>query len=212
MLASRPVAQMVSSPSLHTDRAVNTALFCVASTSFRSLVDNPKIPFYILIILVFFGHTSPLAAGLSEDTRRANLPTTSTQQLRVLATHSDWQVRQAVAMNRKTPVDVFAQLARDPRQDVRIALATNLATPENIFFILARDPSEQVRSVVARFEYVPASVLSVMAADKSADIRIEVARNWNTDIPTLEKLSQDAFDEVRSMALRSLHDRNQQQQ
>jgi hypothetical protein len=203
---------MVPTPSLQTDRAVFSALLCITTAFIRSPLDNAKRRFFLLIILAFFSHTPLLAAGLSEDLRRANLPTTSAQQLRMLAQHQDWQVREAVAMNRRSPVDIFAQLARDPNQAVRIALSTNLSTPEDIFFILARDPYEQVRSVVARFEYVPASVLAAMADDKSTEIRLEVARNWNTDIPTLKKLSQDTFDEVRSMALRSLNDRNQQKQ
>ena len=201
---------MVTIPSLHADRAVFPALLCLYITSTRSLLGVTKILFTQLIILAFSSQSALLAAGLSEDRRLANLPTTSAQQLRELATHADWQVRQAVAMNRKTPVDIFQQLANDSNQDVRIALSTNLSTPEEIFFILARDPSEQVRSVVARFEYVPAAVLAAMADDQSAEIRLEVARNWNTDIPTLKKLSQDTFDEVRAMALHSLSDRNRE--
>jgi hypothetical protein len=199
---------MVSIPSLHSDRAVFSALLCVCITLIRSAFDSLKRSIYLLIVLAFLSSAPLQAAGLSEDLRLANLPTTSAQQLRKLALHQDWEVREAVAMNRKTPVDIFTQLARDPNQAVRIALSTNLSTPEEIFFILARDPSEQVRSVVARFEYVPAAVLATMADDKNTDIRLEVARNWNTDIPTLEKLSRDQFDEVREMALHSLNDRN----
>jgi len=168
--------------------------------------------YYQVLILLLLGFAPSISMAINDQVRLANLPGTSTQQLRELADESDWQVRQAVAMNRKTPSDVLEKLARDPVQDVRIAVCTNLSTTEPVFFILAKDPSEQVRSVVARFEYVSAAVLASMSNDSSTDIRIEVARNWNTDIPTLEKLSKDEFEEVRNMALHSINDRKKQEQ
>jgi len=168
---------------------------------------------HTIILFVLIASITPVTAyALDKLVRLANLPTTSIQQLTELATESDWHVRQTVAMNRKTPEDVLLKLAQDPVQDVRIAVCTNLSTTESIFFVLAKDESEQVRSVVARFEYVTAAVLASMANDSSTDIRLEVARNWNTDIPTLKKLSKDEFEEVKNMALHSLSDRDQQKQ
>lgn len=166
-----------------------------------------------LIILLFaMNYSCVMAADTKALIRQANLPSTTPEQLQVLATNSHAPVRVAVAMNRKTPVEVLDKLAKDREQDVRIAVCTNLSTTEKTYFTLAHDASEEVRSVVARFEYVSAAVLASMVADKSSDIRMEIARNWNTDIPTLTILSQDEFEEVSNMAMQTLHLREQEKE
>lgn len=124
--------------------------------------------------------------------REAGLPSTPVAQLRVLAATSHWQVREALAQNRRAPEDLLALLAADPEQRVRIAVATNLATTEAIHLQLAGDEDPQVRSVVARFEYLPVSVLMRLADDPLVDIRLEVARSLNANEQVLRKAMNDA--------------------
>lgn len=141
-----------------------------------------------------------IADDVNQRRLQAGLPTTTEPQFRRLMRDPDWEVRQKVARNRKTPADILDSMANDTHPQVRIGVATNLATREKTFMTLARDQDTAVRSVVARFEFVPASVLALMATDPSINIRFEVASNLNTDKETLLQLSKDSIPDVAAAA------------
>jgi hypothetical protein len=154
----------------------------------------------VLSGLIVFSSFANAGSDANQRKRLAASTNATAAQLQQYTKDPEWEVRQAVARNRRTPVNLLAILAQDPHPQVRISVATNLSTDEAIFMVLANDSDVQVRSVVARFEYVPASVLAVMASDPVTDIRIEVARNLNTDRATLTRLMKDSQPEVVSMA------------
>lgn len=164
----------------------------------------------LMFACLFFMLSPP---GLADDAyRRASHPATSSADLASLVHHGDWQVREAVALNRRTSPAALMALAHDKDQRVRIAVATNISTTPEIFLVLARDKQVAVRSVVARFEYVTAEALAILADDKEANIRMEVARNWNTSEATLKKLLRDEFSEVSNTAEITLAKRRQEKE
>lgn len=148
---------------------------------------------------------APVAADdLTARKRAAGLPATPAAQLAALAADSRWEVREAVAQNRRTPAALLSTLAADPDPHVRIAVATNLSTPASVHHQLARDPDPQVRSVVARFEYVPIPVLMILADDPLVDIRLEVARSLNANEQVLRKVMTDSDPTVSHIAGQAL--------
>ena len=147
----------------------------------------------------------PAAATHIDDHRReAGLPSVTHDRLWELAESKDWQVRQTVARNRRSPRELLYQLAGDKHPQVRIGVATNLSSDERTFMLLAKDKDVQVRSVVARFEYVPVATLQLLAYDHQAEIRLEVARNLNSNRDILETLSKDTDPDVSNVAQQAL--------
>ena len=156
-----------------------------------------KITIYLVFMLSF---SIVEAVTLDDDKRLAGHPSTSAEKLWDLSKSKNWQVRESLGYNRRTPIELLKKLASDNDAHVRIAVATNLSTTEAIFEILATDKDVAVRSVVARFEYVPDRILAILANDQVVDIRIEVARNLNTTKATLQKLLKDSHAEVSQIA------------
>ncbi|MBD3671428.1 MAG: hypothetical protein HUJ29_11720 [Gammaproteobacteria bacterium] len=156
------------------------------------------------LLLISLWFVASLAWANTDLVKEAGLPTVGSERLQQLAAHSDWEVRRAVAGNRRTPVELLRQLATDPDRRIRITVATNLSTPPALHMLLAADADKQVRSVVSRFEYVPAEALDQLANDPDPEIRVEVAGNWNTAEATLKRLLQDEFESVRRRAEQEL--------
>ena len=103
-------------------------------------------------------------------------------RLRLLATHENPKIREAVASSYNTPVDLFETLARDTDAGVRGCVARNEATPCDILRSLVGDPDEQVRSFLAVNYYVPEDAMAVLADDASRQVRALVA--WKARLAT----------------------------
>ena len=69
--------------------------------------------------------------------------------MRALAADSSWVVREGVAGNSVTPVEVLRALAFDVDEEVRAAVAGNLGSPLEVLRALAIDEDEAVRAGVA---------------------------------------------------------------
>jgi hypothetical protein len=93
------------------------------------------------------------------------------RRLRLLATHADPKIREAVASSYNTPEDLFLTLAKDPDAGVRGCVAKNEATPCDILRMLADDRSETVRGWVAVNYFVPTDVMEKLATDRSRTVR-----------------------------------------
>ena len=155
----------------------------------------------IIGCLVFIFQLSVATADtINLEKRMAGHPATSAEKLWDLFKSKDWEVRETLGRNRKSPIELLDKLADDENMHVRIAVATNLSTTEKIFEKLAKDEEVEVRSVVARFEYIPERILAILANDDVVDIRLEVARNLNTTKATLHKLVRDTHLEVSQIA------------
>ena len=97
-------------------------------------------------------------------------------RLRVLARSESAKIRESVASNHHTPVDVFAALARDPDAGVRSCIARNEHVPVDVLRSLASDESEVVRGFLAVNFVVPIDVVRSLADDESDIVRGLV--NW----------------------------------
>lgn len=101
-------------------------------------------------------------------------------RLRLLAVDPNPKIRERVALDRHTPVDVFEDLARDPDEGVRSCVARNEGTPCDVLRFLAADRSELVRGFLAINFYVPLDAMELLARDRSRTVR-ELAR-WKAEL------------------------------
>ena len=87
-------------------------------------------PFLFAMCMLMLS-TVLLAGEVNSDRKRqAGDPKATAAQLMALADDKNWEVRQVLARNRKSPVALLEKLARDQHPQVRIGVATNLATTE----------------------------------------------------------------------------------
>jgi hypothetical protein len=100
-------------------------------------------------------------------------PVTATKiaRLRALAESENAKIRESVASNHHTPVDLFATLSRDPDAGVRSCIARNEHVPIDVLRSLAHDESEIVRGFLAVNFVVPADVVRGLADDESDIVR-----------------------------------------
>jgi hypothetical protein len=101
-------------------------------------------------------------------------------RLRLLAVDSNPKIRERVALDNHTPVDVFEALAADRDEGVRSCVARNENTPCEVLRSLATDTSERVRGFLAVNYYVPDDVMHLLATDRSRTVR-ELVR-WKSDL------------------------------
>lgn len=101
-------------------------------------------------------------------------------RLRLLAADSNPKIRERVALDNHTPLDVFEQLARDPDDGVRACVARNENTPCDVLRSLVADPSERVRGFLAVNFFVPADAMATLAGDRSRTVRDLV--RWKSEL------------------------------
>ena len=104
------------------------------------------------------------------------------RRLRLLAVDPNPKIRERVALDAHTPVDVFETLATDPHEEVRACVARNEAAPCDVLRGLAHDRSERVRAFVAVNFLVPDDAMALLADDRSATVRDLV--RWKTQLAT----------------------------
>ncbi len=117
--------------------------------------------------------------------------------LRAHASHDAWRVRQAVARNPRSPLEVIERLAGDADYDVRAAITTNGRIPERLLERFERDPHALVRSGVALNPRTSTPALERLALDEDSDVRQAVAVNPAVSSGLLERLSRDEREAVR---------------
>ena len=121
----------------------------------------------------------------------------SPEMFEELAEDKDWEVREGVANNPSTPVEVLMKLAEDKNGNVRYELARNPNACVEILRKLADDKDWDVRCQVAHNRSTPAEILMKLADDKDLNVRYEVAMNPNTPAEVLMKLAEDKEWDVR---------------
>jgi len=102
------------------------------------------------------------------------------RRLRLLAADSNPKIRERVALDYHTPLDVFEALAMDPDDGVRACVARNEATPCDVLRSLVHDKSERVRGFLALNFYVPEDAMGQLADDSSSTVRDLV--RWKSDL------------------------------
>lgn len=112
-----------------------------------------------------------------------------------LADDPEMRVRQSVAGNVNTPIDVLRRLALDPRKRVRAGVANNSRHPDSalpdLLRTLANDAKTAVREALAINKLVPPEVIDALGRDASKKVRNTVAFNPATPTATLLRLLAD---------------------
>jgi hypothetical protein len=128
---------------------------------------------------------------------------------RVLET-SDRNAKLSAARNRKTPIQVLEQLAKDEDETVRSVMAQNLNLPLNTLLELAEDSSVKIRLWLA-YKYThskiktPVQLLEKLAKDESEQVRARVAEHPDTPVELLLKLANDPSIEVKKKLVINLN-------
>lgn len=91
-------------------------------------------------------------------------------------------------------------LALSPEPGIRQSVAGNPHTPIDLIGVLAQDREASVRASVARSEAAPPGVLQSLAGDPEVPVRCWVAVNRSTAREVVAALSDDPAAEVRSLA------------
>ncbi len=90
------------------------------------------------------------------------------QELLEKLAHSEVdRIRQRVAENPRTPIDVLELLSEDRNVDVRIAVGTNPSTPEHIRYSLAFDEDPNVRLGLAEDVNAPLELIEKLVNDEN---------------------------------------------
>jgi hypothetical protein len=77
-------------------------------------------------------------------------------------------LRRAVTLNKRLPIEVLAELASDNDPSVRIDIAMKRQLSAELFVLLAADRDEGVRQRIALNPKVPTEILRSLAEDESS--------------------------------------------
>lgn len=102
------------------------------------------------------------------DYVQAGSSSCSPELLEQLAHSEVARIRQRVAENPGTPIDVLELLSSDRNVDVRIAVGTNPSTPEHIRYSLAFDEDPNVRLGLAEDVNTPLELIEKLVNDENA--------------------------------------------
>ena len=114
-------------------------------------------------------------------------------------------VREAVAENIKTPLNILMSLTQDSDDHVRASIANRSKLPINIINTLATDTSEKVIYFLAKNEATPSEILSLIAKkdwpnQDLYNVYKGSAQNINTPKETLEKIMDNEYNYSASRA------------
>lgn len=112
-------------------------------------------------------------------------------------------IRRLVAMNKSTPADLLAELAKDNDERVIVNVADNPNTPPETLAGLAKSNDRDVLMRVAHNPSSPAEVLAMLGSNDSDAIRTLAAANPNTPVDTLITLLEDKNYYVRLQAAKN---------
>jgi len=108
-----------------------------------------------------------------------------------LAKNEHKDIREYVAENVNTPLEVLTNLAEDGASSVREKVAKNVITPPELLANLAKDKDYAVRCRVAESKNTPSEILKILARDESPDVKLKVINNKNTPPESLINLIID---------------------
>jgi hypothetical protein len=114
--------------------------------------------------------------------------------LRMLSNDDHGLVREGIAMNKETPVDILYKLADDQLLSVRVGLVRNPSSSKRLFERLYRGSDDEpggMAESLAMSHFTPPQILTKLSKSESTSVRIKVASNHNTPIKTLTKLCKD---------------------
>ncbi len=106
--------------------------------------------------------------------------------LELAYSHTNYKIREYVALNLKIPVSYLEELSNDDNSYVREAVAWNDNTPIFILEQLATDEQDSVREAVAKHAKAPIFVLEQLATDEQDSVRKKVAKHAKAPIFVLE--------------------------
>jgi hypothetical protein len=122
-----------------------------------------------------------------------------TQVLEVLATSSNWLIRQAVARNEGTPPSLLEKLARDDDSSVRQAVTVDRQLPPDWRYL-----SNQARvKRISKADVLP-EILEPLARSSDWRLRQAVASKAGLSIELLKELAKDRDSDVASTASETL--------
>lgn len=120
-----------------------------------------------------------------------------------LATAEWTEVRECVAKHRNTPAAALISLAGDADWAVASLAVANPVCPPEALIVLTNRHGERGRLRALDHLHCPAEVREVAAADPDVKVRLAVAASRCTSFDLLERLLEDAVEEVRWEAGRS---------
>lgn len=141
-----------------------------------------------------------LAKDIDDEVRGnvADNPSTPGQVLEELSREKDEIIRKIIAQNPNTPIRVLDTLSRDESWEVSREVAVNLSTPIQLRVTLAKtESSSRWRCFIANSPYTQVPVLEALAKDRYEDVRRYIAENPNTSGQVLKELANDQDDGVR---------------
>lgn len=139
----------------------------------------------------------------SEAFIAASDPATNEDELKILATHPDEQVRALAARNPRLPPTLHNMLIKDRSDHVVAGLAAAKLLPEDLQTQLLRHSFDRVRLNLAKRPDLTATAFRQLADDPSDDVRLQIAANPETPTEILRHLATDtAVGSRRALAIR----------
>lgn len=120
------------------------------------------------------------------------------EELITLASHPNGFIRRHIALSEKVPVEILEMLSEDASITVRECVAKNPNTPLDILKKLSEN--DITRASVALNESIPFSYLEELSKDSNSEVRYSVASNVKTPCSILFVLAHDENYLVRNIA------------
>lgn len=102
---------------------------------------------------------------------------------RQFATHEDIKIRQIIAKNENTPIEVLERLKTDDNFKVRARVAQNKKSSVLILKLLANDKDNRVRAEVVNNKNTPNDLLEQLISDRDCWVRNSFI--YNNNIPSI---------------------------
>ena len=106
-------------------------------------------------------------------------------------------LREFIASNINTPINVLMDLSQDENIWVRLKVAEQINTPISVLIELSKDEEYHIRSMVAANSNTSEDVLEYISKDTNKYVRCQVAKHPSTPISILIELSKDEYSSVR---------------
>ena len=150
----------------------------------KTIVEHPNVSKEIIKILI---------EDIDEEVRllaRATNPDASEEELAELSKNKESFVRSQVAKNKKTPLVILYELAKDEQLHVRcdVAKCTNNS---DLLELLSNDKNDLVLEEVANNKYSSQKTLIKLIRGESYNVKEIAIKNPNTTLVFLEQLAKE---------------------